>query len=206
MSNQPRLFNMLAVRSYRRPSLALASILSAILIPFVSGTVPAQQSRRLVEEVEVAGYRRLTREDILRQVKTRAGEPYSEELIQRDLQSVLQLGWFDRTRSRVTQENGRCGGVIIIFEVVELPLILDVKFEGLGDVKESELIEAFRQQDIKVANGLVYEPVEIRKAMRTVKNVFALRGWPDYLVTVRLERSSASYTSITFEIERQARF
>lgn len=185
---------------------AAISILSAILAIVAVGTMQAQQSAALVEAVEVVGNRRLAKEDILKHVKTRAGEPYSEELIRRDLKAVLKLGWFDATRSRVTQEDGRRGGVILVFEVVELPLILDVTFEGLGEVKESELIDAFRQQNIKVAKDCVYEPVEIRKAIRRIKEIFASRGWPDYAVTIRQEHPSASYTSITFVVERQARF
>ena len=85
-------------------------------------------------------------------------------------------------------------------------MILDVPFEGLNEVKESELIDAFRQQTIKVAKDCVYEPVEIRKAIRTIKEIFASRGWPAYAVTIRHDRTSPSYTSITFVVERQARF
>jgi outer membrane protein assembly factor BamA len=182
-------------------------ILSAVLAIVAVGAIQAQQTAALVEDVQVIGYRRLTKEDILKHVKTKPGEPYSEELIKRDFDAVLHLGWFDKTKSRVIREDRKRGGVVVVFEVAEIPLVLDVTFEGLGDdVKAAELVEAFRQQNIKVARDCVYELVEIRKAIRTIKEIFASRGWPDYGITVRQEHTSASYTSITFVVERRARF
>jgi len=182
------------------------SIVAAVLAIVVVGTIQAQQGAALVEDVQVIGYRRLAKEDILKHIKTRAGESYSEELVKRDFDAVLKLGWFDKTKSRVTREDGRRGGVVVVFEVAEIPLILEVTFEGLGDdVKAAELVAAFRRQNIKVAKDDVYEPVEIRKAMRTIKDVFASRGWPDVGVTFR-QSLTETHASITFVVERQARF
>src|SRR6267378_1572735 len=107
---------------------------TAVAVIAVGGLVygaPAQRSSRLVEGVAVIGYRRLSKEDILKHVKTKPGEVYSWKQVQRDLQSVLALGVFDKRETRVLQETGQRGGVVIIFEVVELPRILEISFKGL---------------------------------------------------------------------------
>ena len=70
----------------------LASMIYAL--PLVS----AQQSQRLVESVDILNNRRLRKDDILYYVQTRPGDPYNEQQVQRDLQAILALGFFERRR------------------------------------------------------------------------------------------------------------
>ena len=67
----------------------------------------AQQSQRLVESVDITGNRRLRKDDILYYVQTRPGDPYNEQQIQRDLQAILALGFFDKTATRVLLKKAR---------------------------------------------------------------------------------------------------
>src|ERR1700687_5328907 len=125
------------------------------LLIFVSGIVllasmvssprvaTAQQNQRLVESVDIVNKRRLRKNDILYYVQTRPGDPYNEQQIQRDLQAILNLGFFDKVKSRVYTEEGPRGGVVVIFEVKELPIIRDLQFQGLHSVAESALLKAF---------------------------------------------------------------
>jgi outer membrane protein assembly factor BamA len=168
--------------------------------------VQAQRAGRLVEEVAVMGNRRLSKEDILKHVKTKPGEVFSWKQVQLDLQSVLASGVFDRVQTRVLQESGLHGGVVITFEVVELPLILDVSFEGLRGIKKTELSEAFRREHVNVAKDAVYDPVEVGKAIRVIRNFLMTRGWSNPLVTVLQENVTATMVSLTFVIKREVSF
>src|SRR5436853_5387604 len=64
---------------------------------------PPQQPQRLVENVDIVGNRRLRKEDILYYIQTRAGDPYSPEAVNRDLQTILSLNFFDKVGTRVTE-------------------------------------------------------------------------------------------------------
>src|SRR5882672_10580378 len=110
--------------------------------------VSAQQGQRLVESVDITGNRRLREDDILYYVQTRAGDPYNEQQIQRDLQTILGLGFFDKTATRVLTEEGARGGINVIFEVKELPIIRDLQFQGLKSVPESDVLKAFRERRV----------------------------------------------------------
>ena len=83
------------------------------------------RSRKRVETVEVVGNRRLSREYILSHIKTRAGETFSAKRSQRDLKEILALGVFDKAKTRIITEQGERDGVVVIFEVVEMPLIFN---------------------------------------------------------------------------------
>src|SRR5436305_8233079 len=93
--------------------------LGALALHASAQIVMAQNSAPLVEDVEIVGNRRLAAEELLKHIKTRAGDPYSEAQVQRDLQALVTLGVFYRQQTRVRTEVGQRGGVVVIFEVVE---------------------------------------------------------------------------------------
>lgn len=105
-----------------------------------------QQSQRLVESVDVLNNRRLRKDDILYYVQTRPGDPFNQQQVERDLQAILALGFFDKTATRVYTEEGARGGVNVVFEVKELPIIRDLQFEGLKSVAESDVLKTFREK------------------------------------------------------------
>src|SRR5437667_890009 len=118
------------MHSYRGFLLIFVSgiILLASMV-FPPRVVTAQQNQRLVESVDITGNRRLRKDDIIYYVQTRPGDPFNQEQVQRDLQAILNLGFFDKTATRVLTEEGARGGVNVIFEVRELPIIRDLQFE-----------------------------------------------------------------------------
>ena len=124
----------------------LSGIIGIATLFFASETTHAQQqAQKVVEEVQIIGRRRLRQEDILYYVQTRAGDPFNEQQIQRDLQTLLSLGFFDKVKSRVYTEEGPRGGVVVIFQVSELPIIRDIQFEGLNSLAESDMLKTFRE-------------------------------------------------------------
>lgn len=188
------------MRAHVTSFLSLPIMLIAIgsLLPAMR-SAEAQHSKRLVEAVEVVGNRRLTAKEILSNVETQPGEPFSNKRSQQDLQKLLALGVFDNTETRVLIDEGVRGGVVVIFEVVELPLVLEVKFQGLRGVKESEMIEALREKNINLVKDAVYDVVKVRAARRVIQQVLGSRGWPKAVITTR-EEIGGTYVSIEFQI------
>lgn len=168
-----------------------------------SAQQPTQQ--RTVEDVQVIGNRRLRREDILYYVQVRPGDTFSEAQIQRDLQTILSLLFFDKVQSRVYTEEGPRGGVVVIFEVKELPIIRDLQFEGLHSVAESDLLKAFRERRVGVSKESVYDPVKARNAVRVIKELLAEGGHPNATVEQRREDISQTSIGLTFVINEGER-
>ena len=182
------------------------------LLMFVSGIVLltfivsaprstfAQQNQRLVESVDIQGNRRLRKDDILYYVQTRPGDPYNEQQVQRDLQAILALGFFDKTKTRVLTEEGARGGINVLFEVVELPIIRDLQFEGLKSVPESDVLKAFRERRVGISKESIYDPVKARNAIRVLKELLAAHGHPNATIEQRREVVSNTSTALTFVI------
>lgn len=183
----------------------LSAIVGISFFFFNPSRAQAQTGQRLVESVDIQGNRRLRDEDILYYVQTRAGDVFNPDQVQRDLIAILALGFFDKTKTRVLTEEGARGGVNVIFEVAELPIIRDIQFEGLKSVPESDVLKAFREQRIGVSKESILDPVKLRNATRVIRELLAARGRPNATVEVRPDEVSATSTAITFVVNEGER-
>jgi hypothetical protein len=161
---------------------------------------PGDAAGRLVEAVGVMGNRRLSQGEILSWVHTRPGERYSQDQLTRDLNAVLATGYFDKLRTRVNIEDGIRGGVSVIFEVLELPLISEVKFEGLKVFTEAAILDALLKETIDVRKGAVYDPARVRSAVRVIRNLLESQGQENAKVEVLNQNITATATVLTFVI------
>lgn len=167
--------------------------------PATETTVAQQQ---LVESVDIQGNRRLRDEDLLYYIKTRPGDTYNQAALERDLRELLSLNFFDKTATRVLTEEGVRGGVNVIFEVRELPIIRDLTFEGLKAVPESEVLKAFREQRVGISKEAIYDPVKARNAVRILREQLASKGFPNAKVEIKEEEVSATSIAITFNVDQ----
>ncbi|HEX5888452.1 MAG TPA: outer membrane protein assembly factor BamA [Pyrinomonadaceae bacterium] len=190
------------MHSYRASWLFCFGLLLGIFVSFaIPPRVTAQTQQRLVENVEIIGNRRLRKDDILYYIQTRPGDVYNVDQVQRDYQTLLSLTFFDKTATRVLTENGPRGGVNIIFEVKELPIIRDLTFSGLKSVPESDVLKAFRERRVGVSKESTYDPVKVRTAMRTIKELLSAAGHPNATIEERTEEVSATSLAIEFVID-----
>lgn len=165
-------------------------------------TLAAQQ---VVESVDIQGNRRLRDEDLLYYIKTRAGDVYDQAALERDLKELLSLNFFDKTATRVLTEDGIRGGVNVIFEVRELPIIRDLVFKGAGSLTESDILKEFREKRVGVSKEAVYDPVKARNATRVLREMLASKGYPNASVEVQEDEVSATSIAITFNVTQGAR-
>src|SRR3954464_1050804 len=91
-------------------------LLDAALLPVAARAQEPQQQptsqQKLVEDVQVEGNRRQRDEDVLYHIQTRKGDVYNPAQVQRDLQALLNLPFFDKTQTRVSViDPGPLGGV-----------------------------------------------------------------------------------------------
>jgi outer membrane protein insertion porin family len=158
--------------------------------------------QQIVESVDISGNRRLRDEDLLYYIKTRPGDVYDPAALDRDLKELLSLNFFDKAYTRVLTTDGARGGVNVIFEVRELPIVRDLQFTGLKAVQESDVLKAFREQRVGISKEAVYDPVKARNATRILRELLASKGFPNATVNVKEEEVSATSIALTFEIDQ----
>ena len=178
------------------------SVLPALANPNNEAQPAAAVQQQVVESVDIQGNRRLRDEDLLYYIKTRAGDVYDPAALERDLKELLSLNFFDKTATRVLTEPGVRGGVNVIFEVRELPIIRDLQFTGLKAVQESDVLKAFREKRAGISKESVYDPVKARNATRILRELLAAKGFPNAKVNVKEEEVSATSIAVTFEVDQ----
>ena len=150
---------------------------------------------RLVEELMIEGNRRLTDDELVRHVKTRPGDAYDEEQARRDLQALRELPLLDKTATGLSVEHGRRGGVVVIFNIVERPIIRDIQFAGLYAVGEEDVLKAWSEGGVRVCKECPYDPSAVTAAADAIRKLLAARGLPE--ATVKTQVGAASQLSVT---------
>jgi outer membrane protein insertion porin family len=177
--------------------LSAAALVSLLL---VSGAT-AQYAGKIVEGVDIQGNRRLTDEELLKNIKTRPGDKFNEARVQQDLQSLVQTSQFDPTSTKVIVEAGARGGVYVIFEVRELPVVAQVHFTGLRYASEEEILGQLREQKTVIEINEPYNPTKVRKIVGIIREYLAKRGYPHATLFVSEEEVSATSLILTFRID-----
>lgn len=200
------------MRFFRSPllfALVVALVLTTLAPPATSsvyGQEPgAPQTQRLVEAVDITGNRRLRDEDLLFYIQTRVGEPFNQTTAERDLQALNSLTFFDKTATRVLTEDGARGGINVIFEVRELPIIRDLVFDGLKAITEADVLKAFRENRIGVSKEAVFDPVKVTSSRRLIRELLAAKGYPNATVEIETDEVSQTSTALTYKINQGER-
>lgn len=160
----------------------------------------AQAAGRMIDELDVMGNRRLTAQEIRSWIKSRPGDTFNEEQTQKDLRAILATGSFDSTSTRVLLEEAPRGGVRLVFEVQELPLIVEVRFEGLKESDQSEIAEELQRQNTAVQKGAPLDPGKLKHAKQIIQQFFEARGWRDVTTEALVEQTSATEVTIIFRV------
>lgn len=161
---------------------------------------PTAARGRLVEEVDVIGNRQLTKDQILGWIKTRAGDTFNPDQITRDLLAINASGYFYGERTRVTMEDAIRGGVRVIFEVMELPLIKEIKIEGIKNADQAAILEVLRKPNVNVETGSPLDSVKLTIATRAIEVFLSRNGWLNAKAEAFVENISATEVTITFKL------
>ncbi len=121
-------------------------------------SVQVRAAGPIVRSIEVEGGQKIEKAAIMARILTKVGQPLDPRQVADDIRSVFGLEYFDSVN--VSEENVS-GGVKLIFEVKEKPIISAIEFEGLGEFDEDDL-----KEDLQVK---VYEVLNIHKLNETVE-------------------------------------
>jgi len=169
-----------------------------------SGIISRREAEgKSIRSIEVVGNRRLPASEIIRLLKTEPGDRYSEEQAKQDMASLLSTGYFNPRGTSVTTEVGPDGDVTVIFEVQEMPLISEVRFEGLEKVTSSQILSALQNENIELRPGAVYDLSKIKTVTSTIERVLEKSGQKAARVELRTEQTSFDRVSLTFVISHQ---
>lgn len=164
----------------------------AILVAFA--TVAWAATGEPVDEVRVIGNTRVEGAAIRSRLRAKAGAVIDPDAIERDVRSIYAMGFFDDVQARVEEENG---SRVLIYEVVERPLIREVVIEGADEVSEEDIEAA-----IKVRPFTILDLRKVQKGIEEAKKLYDQKGFRDARITFTAgERNEKGEIVLTFQVE-----
>ncbi len=133
-----------------------------------------------VVEVRVEGNKVLSESAVLSDVKTRPGQPYSEQVVRDDEQRLLKTRRYSNIVATKTQTDK---GIIVTFTITERPLIEAVIFEGNKAFKDVTLAAM-----LTFGGGDPIDKFRIESGKRVIQSKYRSAGY--HFVEVKINQSA----------------
>lgn len=153
-----------------------------------------------ISTLRVQGNHRIPEGTVLYYIQTRVGQPYNEERLRQDYRKLLETGLFQEVSLKT--EKTASGGLVVIFEVVEPPVIQEVVFQGLKPGEQDDVLEQLREQRHELIPGSALNEDKLNRAIQVVERVMQSRGRPLSRVKVRKEPVGSAAVRLVFEVNK----
>jgi outer membrane protein insertion porin family len=138
--------------------------------PMIPGPmIPGKPAEEMVMDVRIEGNRGVKIEKILAEVHTRAGRPFDSDTIGQDVVRLNKMRMFVSVKV-LTQYVP--GGRLVIFRLVERPILLEVKIIGNEEYKSHTL-----KKELGLKVGDAADPFEVEEGRRRLEDFYHKKGY-----------------------------
>ena len=168
-----------------------------------SGDTHAAKTKDLPEapvtEIRFQGNKSIKPEQIQGHIKTRLNRPLDRKILEDDLKDLNSTQWFSDVR--IEYDNSLDGkGVILIYIVVEMPIIQSLEFIGLHKLKLKDIQEA---SNLKKGGHADWKTTQM--AAQRIKALYEEKGYEQARVRL-LEGGNPGDTKVVIEIFEGPKF
>lgn len=148
-------------------------------------------TEELVAEVRIIGNDTTSTSQVISNITTRAGRPFDETVVQRDVRNLANLGSFVDVKSLYERTPQ---GRVVIFQVVERPTIRYVQYVGNTKVKDKTL---GKQTLLKVGGSV--DPYAVQEGKRKLRDYYVSKGYNNIQISI-LEGDKPTDQGVTYLI------
>ncbi len=165
----------------------LRLLLILLLLPAI-----AWSAARTISEVRIEGNVRVEQSAIHALLKARAGTPYDAELVDRDIKAIYGMGRFKDVAAEVEE---RDGATVLIYRLVERPLVRTVSFAGNDEFSVEKL-----RGLVVVKTPDIYDPALVEKSVEAIKTAYREDGYYAADITSKVEVDDRNEATVTFQV------
>ena len=140
------------------------------------GAGPPAGQQEMVVDVQIRGNRTLPLNKILPHIRTRVGRPFDMDLLTDDVRRLHHTHLFVDVK---TWTQPVAAGRIVIFDLLERPILQEVKFTGNKEIHQRTLR---KEAEIKVGDPA--DPFAVEEARRKVEEFYHSKGFTGARVTL----------------------
>src|SRR5438477_5032923 len=130
-------------------------------------------------EVEYTGPSTVSKERILAQMRTRVGQPYSDQVVEQDVETLYKTGSILNVRIFAQPEGD---GVKVIVSVQTRSIVREIEIDGAEQVKAKRL-----RKEIKLKLNQPVNEQQLDEARQKIVEVYQGRGYNDVSVQFRVD-------------------
>jgi len=130
-------------------------------------------------EVQYTGPATVSKEHVLAQMRTKVGQPYSNEIVQEDIKALYKTGFIRNVRIFAQPEGN---GVKVIVAVQTRAIIREIEITGAEHVGAKRL-----RKEIKVKLNQAVDEQKLEDARQKIVEVYQGKGFTDVSVQFRID-------------------
>lgn len=138
--------------------------LSFFIFTFFNNLFSEKTENNNILEIKIKGLSNYSESIVLKEIKTKKKEILDSKKIEEDIKNILNTGYFDDI-SVDTEET--TNGIILVYKVVEKPMVQSIKFTGNDKFTKSNLMEQITNNETKKDNKL--EDNSVDKKIKKIK-------------------------------------
>jgi outer membrane protein insertion porin family len=160
------------------------------------------QNMPIIDRVEFSGNRRIRTETLQARIFSRAGDPYNEDALRRDFQALWNTQYFEDVRLEVQDSPTKPNAKIVIFYVVERPIIRRIEYHGIKSITESDILDRFKDRKVGLSVEGQFDPTKIKKAEVVIKDLESEHGHQFAVVKPTYEKiPSTNAVKLVFTVD-----
>ncbi len=146
-----------------------------------------------IADVAIKGNNRIDAGAILRKVSVQKGGSYDQEALRKDLKEIYKMGYFSNVQLDVVEG---AQGKQITFIVEEKPVIQEVRFTGISELKEEDVKAA-----ANVRAHLILNNSQIEKAKEALLALYKSKGFYNSKVKANISYPDDQGAVVEFAID-----
>jgi outer membrane protein insertion porin family len=147
----------------------------------------------VVSSIQVQGNKRIESDAILAQINTQKGGKFNEEALDQDLRAIYKMGYFKDVQIDSKDESD---GKALTINVVELPYITEIAFQGNKEYKEDKLNEELGLKKFAVLNLS-----EVKQSINRLKDFYKKNGYYNVSITEKVEERPNNEALLAYVID-----
>jgi outer membrane protein insertion porin family len=145
-----------------------------------------------IAEIIIKGNQRIDTAAIMMVLKSKSGEFLSPEKVNQDIKGIYKLGYFEDVKAETKKSDK---GIVLVYEVVERPIIRDIKIVGNKEISLEKIRGAI---DVKT-NG-IFSAKELAASEKKVRKLYTDEGYYLADVNAKTEKWGKNGVRIVFNI------
>ncbi|MBW2478006.1 MAG: outer membrane protein assembly factor BamA [Deltaproteobacteria bacterium] len=146
-----------------------------------------------ISDIVIQGNQRVKKDDILEAISVRPGQTVTPQDIDQAIQDIYRMGRFVDIAAGIEDW---AGVDVLVFDLVERPLVRNIRFEGNDEFDDAKLREL-----ITVRVPDIYDPAEVTRSVETIKAAYDQEGYYAAIVTADSHVNEENESLVTFRIK-----